>query len=136
MRERKLTLWQASLVTGISHQMLGVYARNQAIPGLVHAMRMQLHLGIPMDSWFGTVLGKLVWETSKPDPEAIKAKHAEHWRNWAQKNGHYEKRYAQRKLANGAQGDGEWLNGNTPEQLVPPSENVVLEFPASIEETT
>lgn len=129
MREKNLTLWQAALVTGISHQMLGVYARNQAIPGYIHAMRMQLHLGIPFDSWAGTVLGKLMWEESKPDPEAIRAKHAKHWKDWAAKSGHYDKRHAARKRAQGPENDQEWLNGNAPEQLVPVNNEVAETFP-------
>lgn len=128
MREKQLSLWKVMMVTGISHQMLGVYARNQALPGYIHAMRLQLHLGIPFESWAGTVLGRLMWEESKPDEEAIKAKHQEHWRAWAKKNGHYEKRYAARKRANGVEVDTEWLNGNTPEQVIATDEALALEF--------
>lgn len=117
LREKDISYWQAEMVTGISAQMIGSYARNQAIPGYFHAMRMQQHLGVPVESWLGTVLGKLMWEAGKPDEKAIKAKRQGWWKNWARKSGHYDKRYARRKLEQ--QADSEWLKGNQPEQQVP-----------------
>lgn len=129
LKEKGLSYWKAEMITGIAAAKLGVFARNQALPGYMAAMRMQVHLGVPIESWVGTVLGKLMWDLSKPDPEALKAKRQQYWRNWAEKNGHYEKRYARRKRLEVSDAeDSEWLNGNLPEQSVPLNKEATEEF--------
>lgn len=88
MAKEGLSLYRVSLLTGIRSVELRGIARNQRLPNLVQAARLEAHLGIPHEAWLGTQLGKLTWEASTPRPGEMLKAHREAWTRWAHKSGY------------------------------------------------
>lgn len=85
MDEQGLTDFTAGQDTGIAFGLIRYYRRNQVIPGLIHALRLEHVYNIPCQAWLATVLGQLMWDHKMHDSGIIKANLRRKWKEWAKR---------------------------------------------------
>lgn len=66
LRTRGITQYQFAKVIGCSPKAVEWWASNRSMPGLVYAFKIERATqgGVPISSWLGTELGRLMWRGS------------------------------------------------------------------------
>lgn len=72
------TIYALSKVVGCTPRIMAAYSRNQTLPGLVYAFKIERATRgqVPVASWLGTPLGLHIWKTMGCDFTEWKAQKA------------------------------------------------------------